>query len=113
MDQDFQQLIDAINHCIEIQNKCNGQCNEDHKQLQMWLEQLLRIKQSNRWINLKDKQPDINEKCWVVNNKGELYLCRYWDDGIFKKRMEFMNLLGRGWKVGNVLKWQALIIPEP
>jgi len=108
----YDKLVDAINHCIEVQDKCDGQCKADHKQLQVWLEELLLIKQNNQWVDIKYKQPDVDEKCWVVNDKGELYLCRYWNDGIFKKRMEFINLLGRGWRVGKVTKWQPLIVPE-
>ena len=39
-------LKDAIKHCSEVENSCVGvMCSLEHKQLRIWLTELLEIKQ--------------------------------------------------------------------
>lgn len=39
-------LKDAIKHCSEVENSCVGvMCSLEHKQLRIWLTELLSIKQ--------------------------------------------------------------------
>lgn len=39
-------LKDAIKHCFEVENSCVGvMCSLEHKQLRIWLTELLEIKQ--------------------------------------------------------------------
>jgi hypothetical protein len=62
------------------------------------------------WVKLEDEQPNGNDKYWCVDNKGHLYLCVY-TRGIFSKKKFFRNVLGKGWPVDNIVKWQKLILP--
>ena len=37
-------LDEAIEHCLEVSNKCSDKCSEDHKQLSEWLIELKNYK---------------------------------------------------------------------
>jgi hypothetical protein len=63
------------------------------------------------WVKLDDKQPEDNQKCWCVDSKGDIYLCVYNKYTLFRKRQTFNNLIGKGWPVPNIVKWQPLILP--
>lgn len=42
-------LDEAINHCIDISNACEGQCSIDHFQLANWLKELRDLRNKNEW----------------------------------------------------------------
>lgn len=44
--QELEELKNAIEHCQEVQQQActNDQCKADHKQLEMWLKELLELK---------------------------------------------------------------------
>jgi len=45
---EIDQLKSAIAHCTDVQNTCtNIQCSNDHKQLAIWLTELLNYKEKN------------------------------------------------------------------
>lgn len=36
-------LEEAIDHCLDVANECEGECGEQHMQLAKWLTELLQI----------------------------------------------------------------------
>ena len=65
------------------------------------------------WIYLKDKQPKTNQICYCCDENNDVYLCRFCNVGLFKRKLKFVNMFGHGWEVTDVVKWQPFIIPKP
>jgi hypothetical protein len=64
------------------------------------------------WIKCSDKMPPIGQICWCLDKENNLYLCTYSKWSIFRKKPTFNNILGKGWEVQNIVKWQPLITPK-
>ena len=64
------------------------------------------------WINIKEEQPFNGQKCWVVNKNKDMYLATYCRQSLFTKKLSFNNMLGKGWTISNIIKWQPLISPS-
>lgn len=66
------------------------------------------------WISLSESLPCNDQKCWVVDNKEDVYLATFCKvpSGLFSTKWGFSNMLGRRWTIENVVKWQPLIIPS-
>lgn len=64
------------------------------------------------WILCEKEMPLIGQKCWCVDNDDNLFLCIYSKFSIFRRKATFNNMLGKGWEINNIVKWQPLITPK-
>lgn len=77
-------------------------------------DEIIKLTENNiyNWINIKNGQPTSGQNCWVVNDKGDLYLAKYGRYQLFSNNLIFVNMLEKKWAIKNVKRWTPLIAPH-
>ena len=98
-------LDEAIIHAKEVsanQSVC-AECQEEHKQLTEWLEELKMLREKSRWIPCSERMPEDNTDVIVCFYIGTVTEMRYWGNGIFQGIYEHT--------AKTIVAWMPL--PEP
>ena len=66
------------------------------------------------WFNYKKETPPYEQKCWVIDKNGDLYLAKYKRMNTFFGKPNgghFTSAVGRQWHLSEIKIWTPLILP--
>ena len=121
-------IQEAIKHEDDVAKKCdNKECGKDHKQLAMWLKELVALREKNLWHDAQgDDLPKIDREVIVLcnDNHGGYKVCfghRPYKKGYLGKNLTTGNIevyyypeiYGKGgWNIPDVRWWLDVSIPN-